>query len=121
MFELKPEEWVVLRSQIVISKASRGGRRYTPFVFTEQGVAMLSSVLRTQRAIAVNIEIMRAFVRLRAVLVANSELAKRLDELEARIDKRLADHDQTIVEILRAIRQLMNPPVAGPKRRIGFV
>jgi hypothetical protein len=121
MFELKPEEWVVLRSQIVISKASRGGRRYTPFVFTEQGVAMLSSVLRTQRAIAVNIEIMRAFVRLRAALVANSELAKRLDELEARIDKRLADHDQTIVEILRAIRQLMNPPVAGPKRRIGFV
>jgi len=121
MFVLDPDEWEILRSQIVTSTGNRGGRRYTPFVFTEQGVAMLSSVLRTPRAIAVNIEIMRAFVRLREVLAANSELAKRLDQLEARIDQRLADQDQAIVEILRAIRELMNPPARTPKRKIGFV
>lgn len=95
--------------------------KYRPRVFTEQGVAMLSSVLRTPRAIAVNIEIMRAFVRLREMFAANVELAKRLDELEARIDSRLAEQDQAIVEILQAIRRLMNPPAAGPKRKIGFV
>ena len=121
MFVLEPDEWEVLRPQIVTSKGNRGGRRYAPFVFTEQGVAMLSSVLRTPRAIAVNIEIMRAFVRLREVLAANSELAKRLDQLEARIDLRLADQDQAIVEILQAIRALMNPPASTPKRKIGFV
>jgi hypothetical protein len=119
MFELSNQELRDLRSQIVTS--SWGGRRTTPCAFTEQGVAMLSSVLRTPRAIAVNIEIMRAFVRLREIFAANAELAKRLDELEARIDKRLADQDQAIVEILQAIRQLMNPPATGPKRKIGFV
>lgn len=82
---------------------------------------MLSSVLRTPRAIAVNIEIMRAFVRLREIFAANAELAKRLDELEARVDKRLGDQDQAIVEILQAIRRLMNQPAIGPKRKIGFV
>lgn len=108
------------RSQSVT--LNRGANiKYRPRVFTEQGVAMLSSVLRTPRAIAVNIEIMRAFVRLRGVLSANVELAKRLDELEARIDKRLVDQDQAIVEILQAIRQLMKPPAVGPKRKIGFV
>jgi len=121
MFVLEAEEWETLRSQIVTSKPGRGGRRYAPFVFTEQGVAMLSSVLRSSRAIAVNIEIMRAFVRLREVLAANKELAKRLDELEARIDKRLANQDQAIVEILQAIRELMAAPSVGPKRKIGFV
>ncbi len=121
MFELKAEEWKALRSQIVTSNPGRGGRRYAPFVFTEQGVAMLSSVLRTPRAIAVNIEIMRAFVRLREVLAANKELAKQFAALEARIDRRLADQDQAIVEILQAIRKLMNPPTNAPKRKIGFV
>ncbi len=121
MFELGPEEWAVLRSQIVTSKEGRGGRRYAPYAFTEQGVAMLSSVLRSPRAIAVNVEIMRAFVRLREVLAANKELAKQFAALEARIDKRLADQDQAIVEILRAIRELMSPPSSGPKRKIGFV
>jgi hypothetical protein len=82
---------------------------------------MLSSVLRTPRAITVNIEIMRAFVRLREALATNKELAKRFAALEARIDKRLADQDQVIVEILQAIRQLMNPPANAPKRKIGFV
>jgi DNA-binding transcriptional MerR regulator len=95
--------------------------KYRPRVFTEQDVAMLSSVLRSTRAIAVNIEIMRAFVRLREVLATNKELAKRFAALEARIEKRLADQDQVIVEILQAIRQLMNPPAGAAKRKIGFV
>ena len=95
--------------------------KYRPRVFTEQGVAMLSSVLRTPRAIAVNIEIMRAFVRLREVLATNKELAKRFAALEARIEKRLGDQDQAIVEILQAIRELMSPPASAPKRKIGFV
>lgn len=90
-----------------------------PYVFTEQGVAMLSSVLGSERAIAVNIEIMRAFVRMRELLASNKELAHRIDELEARIEKKLATHDEAIAAILSAIRQLMNPP--APKRRpIGF-
>lgn len=119
MFELSRQEVRDLRPQFVT--ASWGGRRTTPSAFTEQGTAMLSSVLRTPRAIAVNIEIMRAFVRLRGMFAANVVLAKRLDELEDRIDKRLADQDQAIVEILQAIRRLMNPPAVEPKRKIGFV
>ena len=108
-----------MRSQFVTS--SWGGRRTTPCVFTEQGVAMLSSVLRTPRAIAVNIEIMRAFVRLRDLLATNKELATRFAALEARIEKRLGDQDQAIVEILQAIRELMSPPASAPKGKIGFV
>jgi hypothetical protein len=90
-------------------------RRYAPYAFTEQGVAMLSSVLNSDRAIAVNIEIMRSFVRIRRLLEADESLARKFDRLE----QRLANHDQAIVGILSAIRQLMNPP--EPKRRgIGF-
>ena len=103
----------------MISKAGRGGRRYPPYAFTEQGVAMLSSVLGSDRAIAVNIEIMRAFVRMRELLNSNKELARRFAQLEARLDKKLAEHDAAIAAILSAIRQLMNP--STPKRRgIGF-
>ncbi|MEA3175077.1 MAG: hypothetical protein QOF42_2488, partial [Gammaproteobacteria bacterium] len=96
-------------------KPARGGRRYPPYAFTEQGVAMLSSVLSSERAIAVNIEIMRAFVRMRELLSSNKELARRFAQLEARIDKKLAAHDEAITAILSAIRELMNPP--APKRR----
>ncbi len=103
----------------MISKAGRGGRRYPPYAFTEQGVAMLSSVLGSDRAIAVNIEIMRAFVRMRELLSSNKELARRFAQLEARIDKKLAEHDEAITAILSAIRELMQPP--PPKRGgIGF-
>ena len=119
MMQLTATEWAALRSQFVTSKTGRGGRRYTPYAFTEQGVAMLSSVLSSERAIAVNIEIMRAFVRMRELLSSNKELARRFAQLEARIDKKLAEHDEAITAILSAIRELMNPPV--PKRRpIGF-
>jgi len=114
MFQLTPGEFAGLRSQTVISnRASRGGRRSAPYAFTEQGVAMLSSVLKSPRAIAVNIEIMRAFVRLRLILASNRELARRLDELEARTDARFK-------AVFEAIRELMAPPETK-KRPIGFV
>ena len=104
----------------MILKPGRGQhRKYLPYAFTEQGVAMLSSVLSSPQAIAVNIQIMRAFVRLRELLSSNKELARQFAALESRLNKRLADHDDTIAAILSAIRQLMNPP--APKRRgIGF-
>ena len=94
-----------------------GGRRTLPYAFSEQGVAMLSSVLRSRRAIAVNIAIMRAFVRLRAMVAANAELAKKLDELE----RRIAHHNEAIISVVRAIRELMAPPEPRSKRRIGFI
>jgi phage regulator Rha-like protein len=120
MLELTALEWAALRSQFVTLKAGRGQhRKYLPYAFTEQGVAMLSSVLRSPRAISVNIEIMRAFVRMREMLASNQDLAKRIDQLEARIGKKLATHDEAIAAILSAIRELMHPP--APKRRpIGF-
>ena len=107
MFQLTPAEWAVLRSRIVISRSGHGGRRYAPYVFTEQGVAMLSSVLGSERAITINIEIMRAFVKLRDLLNSNLELARRFAQLETRLDKKLTEHDQAIAAILSAIRQLM--------------
>jgi hypothetical protein len=115
MFELSAAEWVALRSQSVTSKSGRGGRRYAPFAFTEQGVAMLSSVLNSDRAIAVNIEIMRSFVRIRRLLEANKSLARKFERLE----RKLESHDQAIVGILAAIRQLMHPP-EKERRGIGF-
>jgi hypothetical protein len=119
MFQLTADEAASLRSQnVTLKKAGRGQhRKYLPYAFTEQGVAMLSSVLRSPRAIAVNVEIMRAFVRLRAMLASNRELKQRLDELE----RRLGSHDQAIASILSAIRELMAPPEPPKKRRIGFV
>jgi hypothetical protein len=119
MIQLTPAEWIALRSQTVTSKPGHGGRRYAPYAFTEQGVAMLSSVLGSKRAIAINIEIMRAFVKLRELLTSNKELARQFGELEVRLEKKLTAHDEAIAAILSAIRQLMNPP--HPKRRgIGF-
>ena len=114
MFRLTSEEFARLRSQIVISNIlpGRGGRRYLPYAFTEQGVAMLSGVLRSERAVLVNLEIMRAFVRLRQILAGNADLARRLDDLEQRYDKQL----KTVFD---AIRQLMLP-TPSPSRKIGF-
>lgn len=118
MFQFAPEEVESLRSQSVISKnPGRGGRRYAPYAFTEQGVAMLSTVLNSPRAITVNIEIMRAFVRLRELIASNKDLAAKLYQLE----KKLSTHDQAITEIMHAIRQLMAPPEPAKKRPIGFI
>jgi hypothetical protein len=113
-FQLSQEEAKILRSQTVTS-SRWGGRRYLPYVYTEQGVAMLSSVLRSKRAIAVNIQIMRAFVKLREMLSTHKELAKKLAELE----KRIEGHDDDITAIFEAIRQLMESP-DKPVKRIGF-
>ena len=113
MFQLTEDEADALRYQIGTSNKGRGGRRYLPYVFTEQGVAMLSSVLNSECAIIVNIEIMRAFVRLRQLLASNTELARRLDELESKYDKQFK-----IVFV--AIRQLMTKPVRD-RKEIGFV
>jgi hypothetical protein len=107
MFQLTAAEWAVLRSRIAIPTSNRGGRRFAPYVFTEQGVAMLCSVLGSERAIAINIEIMSAFVKLRDLLSSNRELARRFAQLETRLDKKLTEHDQAIAAILSAIRQLM--------------
>jgi hypothetical protein len=135
MFQLTAEEVLILRSQTVTSSqqatgnqeitknwsqivtSSRKYRRtkYRPYAFTEEGIAMLSSVLKSKRAVKVNIAIMRAFVRLRRMLETNRELAKKFAELEKRVGK----HDEEIAAILEAIRQLMGPP-EKPRREIGF-
>ena len=113
MFQMSKEEYELLRSQIVISKKGRGGRRYLPYVFTEQGVAMLSSVLRSERAVQVNIEIMRAFVRLREMIATHKDLARKLEALEKR-------YDAQFKVVFDAIRELMAPPTRK-KRKIGFL
>ncbi|MBI5056126.1 MAG: ORF6N domain-containing protein [Nitrospirae bacterium] len=115
MFQLNYQEIATLRSQFVISKAGKGGRRYTPYAFTEQGVAMLSSVLNSERAIQVNIAVMRAFVKLKEMLSTNKELAYKLAQLEQKMEK----HDGEIKVIFDAIRQLM-VPLETKKKKIGF-
>ncbi len=113
MFFLTDQEVAILRSQIVTS--SWGGTRYAPSMFTEQGVAMLSSVLRSDRAVAVNIEIMRAFVQMRSMIDSNRELARKVAKLEA-------EYDEQFAVVFKAIRQLMNDKATAtkPKRKIGF-
>ncbi len=114
MFQLDRDEWRILKSQIVISSFAEwgGSRRSPPYAFTEQGVAMLSSVLRSPRAVAVNVEIMRAFVRLRQMLLSHADLARKVNALEAK-------YDTQFKVVFDAIRQLMEPP-AKPRRAIGF-
>src|SRR5437016_1207344 len=114
MFQLTAAEAKSLIFQFGISKG-RGGRRHFPYAFTEQGVAMLSSVLNSERAVKVNIAIMRAFVNLRETLQTNRELARKFSELERRVGR----HDEEIAAIIEAIRQLM-APAEKPRREIGF-
>jgi hypothetical protein len=104
------------RSQTETSSQKHRDPRYPPFAFTEQGVAMLSSVLRSERAVQVNIEIMRVFVRIRQIIAVNADVARRLDEIEAR----MGEHDEQFIHVIRAIRELMDPPSAPKRRRIGF-
>ena len=117
MFELTDMEASFLRRQIGTSKNKgkidgRGGRRYLPMVFTEQGVSMLSSILRSEKAALVNIEIMRAFLKLREFLLTNQELARKLSKLESK-------YDAQFKEVFDAIRKLMTPP-DPPRQRIGI-
>lgn len=127
MFQLSAGEFTALRSQAVISNAGRGGRRTAPYAFTEQGVAMLSSILGSARAIAMNIEIMRTFVQVRALAITHRDLAKRLDTLEQKTQALAYQHDAfsrntrtQLKQVFDALRELMTPP-NPPKRPIGFV
>jgi len=121
MFQLTNQELAILRSQFATSSSqtrrlASGGRRTAPYAFTEHGPIMAATVLNSPRAIEVSAYVVRAFVRLREMIAANKELAKKLHELEQRLDT----HDQAITEIMHAIRQLMAPP--EPKKRpIGFI
>ena len=121
MFQVSAEEWDRLRSQIVTSKTgisnARGGTRYLPYAFTEQGVAMLSSVLRSPRAVEVNIAIMRTFVQLRRLMDSNRDLARRIEALESRYDEQFA-------AVFDAIKRLIADDESRktrPKRSIGFL
>jgi len=111
-FQLTESEFDVLRSQFVTSKG-RGGRRYPPYAFTEYGVAMLSSVLNSDRAIHVNIEIMRVFGRLRQLLASHADILRRLDAMEAKYDRQFR-------VVFEAIRELMQPSEEAPKPPMGF-
>ena len=111
MFKLSKEEFVSLRSQIVISKG-KGGRRYPPYAFTEQGVAMLSSVLRSSRAIQVNIQIIRAFTKLRKMLLTHEDLKRKIESMERKYDKNFKIVFQAIKQVLETDEK--------PKKRIGF-
>ncbi|HUF03526.1 MAG TPA: ORF6N domain-containing protein [Aridibacter sp.] len=115
-FQLTKTEWASLRSQIVTSSSEHGGRRYRPYVFTEQGVAMLSGVLNSERAIQVNIGIMRAFVEVRRMASAYNEIEQRLLALE----KEIGRHNEHFRKVFSAIRLLMKPPDKTIKR-IGFI
>ena len=119
-FQLTAQEAAALRSQFVTLKPGRGRHvKFRPYAFTEHGAIMAATVLSSPRAIEMSLYVVRAFVQLRELLASNHELAKRLDQLEARIEKKLTTHDDAITAMLSAIRQLMNP--TPPKRRgIGF-
>ncbi len=115
-YQLTPHEFANLKSQIVTSSLGHGGKRKLPWVFTEHGVAMLTCVLNSRRAIQVNIEIMRAFVRLRRLLATPGELAAQLQKLAETVQL----HDEQIKVITEVLRKLMQPPPQPPKGRISF-
>jgi len=113
MFQLNGEEWAALRSQSVTSKGGRGGRRYPPYAFTEHGAVMAATVLNSERAVAMSVLVVRAFVRLRKVLDTHEEFARKLAELEQK-------YDQQFQVVFQAIRELLTAPQAEPERpRIG--
>jgi hypothetical protein len=121
MFQLTVEEEGVLKCQSGISRSHGGRRRSRPFAFTEHGVVMLSSVLNSPRAVAVNIEVVRVFVRLRQVLATHPDLARKLDELERRVGARFAEQEKQLRVVFEAVRQLMvEETESDEKPKIGF-
>lgn len=116
MFRLTKKEWESLRSQFVTSNVGRGGIRYLPLAFTEQGVTMLSSVLNSETAIRVNIRIIRIFTRMRELLLTHKDILLQLEKME----NKLVSHDQDIIVIFDYLKQLLNPPVPPPRNKIGF-
>src|SRR5580698_3480830 len=115
MFQLTDRENGALRSQIATSKKSRGGRRYTPYAFTEHGAIMAATVLNSERAVQMSVFVVRAFVQLREMLATNRRLAGKINELEKRMD----GTDDALVDLFQAIRELMRIK-RSPQRRIGF-
>ena len=121
-FQLKPEEVEILRSQFATS-SSHGGRRYRPFAFTEHGAIMVATVLNTPRAVQMSVFVVRAFVKMRQVLIAQRDLAKKLANIEEKLTARLDIHETAIVEVLQRIMTLLSPPPDDPEppqRQIGF-
>ena len=116
LFQLTPAEAAALRSQIVISKPGRGGRRYLPFVFTEHGALMAATVLNSPRAVAMSLYVIRAFVKMREHLAANAAILKR----PAEIDQSLLLHDSALRDIYQKLRPLLAPEPSPPKPEIGF-
>ena len=124
MFQLTREEFDSLTSQNAISKRGRGGRRTRPYAFTEHGALEAANVLRSPRAVQMSVFVIRAFVKMRETLLGTRELAKKLAALEKKLTSRLNVHEAAIVEVLRELMQILNPPPAPPepppRRRIGF-
>lgn len=115
MFQLTDEEWESLRSQIANSKKGRGGRRYAPFAFTEHGVLMLSSVLNSERAIQVNIQIMRIYTKFKGMLLDHKDILLKLEKLEKKVSK----HDENFKVVFSYLKELLNPKTE-PMRKIGY-
>ena len=113
MFQLNSEEYKSLVFQIGISKKGRGGRRYLPYAFTEQGVSMLSSVLNSDRAIAVNIQIMRTFTQMRQMMLSYKDLKEKIEKMESKYDKQFHI-------VFQALNRMLEPKPVPPKARIGF-
>lgn len=121
VFQLSEHEWDSLRSQIVISKG-KGGRRYLPYVFTEHGAIMAANVLNSKRAAQMSVFVVRAFIKMRAALSDNRELARKLAALEKELKDRLDVHEAAIVTILQRVMDIIDPPALPepPKKAIGF-
>lgn len=114
-FQLTEGEFQSLRSQFVTSKIGRGGSRYLPYVFTEHGVAMLSAVLKSERAVQMSIFIVRAFIKMREVLATHTDLAHKIEEIE----RKQKEHGDQLSSVYSVVKRLINPP-EGPKKKIGF-
>jgi predicted amino acid-binding ACT domain protein len=123
MFQLTREEFDSLKSQIAMSKTGRGGRRTLPYAFTEHGALQAANVLRSSRAVQMSVFVIRAFVKMREALRGSPELARKLAALEKKLTARLDVHEAAIVQVLREVMQILNPPPSPPeppRRRIGF-
>ena len=120
MFQLTAEEFADLRRQLGASSAGHGGRRYPPLAFTEHGVAMLASVLRSKQAAAANVEIMRTFIELRRSAAGYRELEKRITDFEKTTSIKLGEHDESLDALFGAIKELLSGPPPKPKHPIGF-
>ena len=124
MFQLTTEEWAALTSQFAMSKRGRGGRRTLPYAFTEHGAVMAANILRSEKAIQMSVFVVRAFVKMRTMLVAQKDLAGKLGALEKALTRRLNLHERVISDIIQQIMSLLNPPPPQPeptRKRIGFL